>query len=791
MGVVYEAEQLEPVRRRVALKMMKVGMDTREVVTRFEAERQALAAMDHPAVAKVFDAGATEQGRPYFVMELVEGQALIDYCDAHRLTVRDRVALFADVCRGVQHAHQRGLIHRDLKPSNVLVTEVDDRPTPKVIDFGIAKATEETADTGVTRAGHMLGTPAYMSPEQAEGGGADLDVRTDVYSLGMLLYEVLAGALPFTEAELSKGGFQFVAHLLTAELPRPSVRLPTIAETQQTLAGLRRTTPEALRRDLGGDLDWVVMKAIEKDRDRRYASVGDLLRDLEAFLRHEPVDARPPTFGYRASKFVRRHRAGVAAAGVALVALVGGTVAATSGLLRARAAESAALLEAQASAEVADFMTGLFEVSDPSEARGNTVTARELLDAGAERIRTELGHQPRLQARMMFTMGDVYVSLLLMEEAEELLTEAVAIREREFGPSSVEVAEGLVALGRARNALSSQAGNEAIDRARQIYEERLGPDALEVADALTSFTLFYGDSAKLAHEERALQIRRRHLDDDDPVLGGSYLGVGATLAFLDQIDSAEVLYRKALEIFRRTDDPGQTNVLTNLAITADKAGRKEDARRLYDEAVRVTERFYGEESVATANVLGNRSIMEFSQGDTAKAERTRREAVRRLIDGFGPDATNLDWHYFGLDYILRAQQKWSELEDLSEEMARYYERAGASPEAVAGARVNRAAMMLKVGRSREALALLQQVLPVLEEAAESFELPTGLYVAALAAEDTGQDAIAEDYFQRAIEAVESTEYEMLMSYDGGLMAVPTEEVLDEVRNAYATFRAGR
>ncbi len=790
MGVVYEAEQVEPVQRRVALKMMKVGMDTREVVARFDAERQALAAMDHPAVATVFDAGATEEGRPFFVMELVSGETLTEYCDTHRLSVADRVALLADVCRGVQHAHQRGLIHRDLKPSNVLVTEVDGRPVPKVIDFGIAKATAETAEAGVTRAGHMLGTPAYMSPEQAEGGGGDVDVRTDVYALGMLLYEVLTGALPFTEDELSRGGFQFVAFLLTAELPRPSVRLLTIADTQRTVAGLRQTTPDALRRDLGGGLGWVVMRAIERDRDRRYASVGDLLRDLEAYLRHEPVEARPPTFRYRASKFVRRNRAGVTAAVVAVLALVGGTVAATSGLLRARAAEREALLEAQASSEVSDFMTGLFEVSNPSEARGNTVTARELLDAGAARIRRELAGQPRLQARMMHTMGDVYLNLRLMEEAEMLLSEAVAIREAEFGPSSVEVAEALVGLGRARNARSPEGGNDLIERALSIYEERLGPDALEVAHALSSFALYYGDSVHLANQRRSLDIRLQHLAEDDLDLADSYVGLGATLAFIGDVDSAAVLYRKALDVYQKTDHPGQGVVLTNLAIAA-REDRPDEARRLYDDALRVTQRFYGEESVETANVLANRAVAEFNRGDTATAEASQREAMRRLVAAYGPDAANLDWYYFQLGFMLRAQQKWADLADLAEELARYLERADASRFSIAGARADRAGALFLAGRPDEAFASVRPAVAALEGTEAVYELTAALHVAARAADAVGSRDEADGYFRRALEVVESTDQEMLKSIRQGLMAVPAADVLEEIRSDYAAFREGR
>jgi serine/threonine protein kinase len=330
MAVVYMAEQTEPIRRKVALKIIKLGMDTRQVIARFEAERQALALMDHPSIAKVLDAGATETGRPYFVMELVQGVSITEYCDKNSLSTKDRLALFLQVCHAVQHAHQRGVIHRDVKPSNVMVTHHDGKPVPKVIDFGIAKATNQrlTEKTLFTRYAHIIGTPAYMSPEQAELSDLDIDTRSDIYSLGVLLYELLTGTTPFSEEELHKAGYIEMQRVIREQEPaKPSTKLSTLGETLAGVAKHRNSTPDLLTKALRGDLDWIVMKSLEKDRCRRYEAAEALALDIQRHLEHRPVLARAPSKGYRLHKFLRRHRAqavtGVAFAGlIAVVAVV-------------------------------------------------------------------------------------------------------------------------------------------------------------------------------------------------------------------------------------------------------------------------------------------------------------------------------------------------------------------------------------------------------------------------------------------------------------------------------------
>ena len=348
MGTVYMAEQTQPVRRTVALKLIKAGMDSRQVLARFGAERQALALMDHPNIAKVFDAGTTDAGRPYFVMELVKGIPITRFCDERRLTTRERLELAIPVCQAVQHAHQKGIIHRDLKPSNVLIALYDGKPVPKVIDFGVAKATGPrlTDQTLYTEFGAVVGTLEYMSPEQAELNQLDIDTRSDIYSLGVLLYELLTGSTPLDRKRLKQGAIlEMLRVIREEESPRPSMRLSTTEELP-SIAACRNIEPRKLSGLVRGELDWIVMKALEKDRNRRYETANGLAADLRRYLDDEPVQACPPSAGYRLRKFARRNRAMLVTAAVVATALVGGTTISTWQAVRAGRAEHAARSEA-------------------------------------------------------------------------------------------------------------------------------------------------------------------------------------------------------------------------------------------------------------------------------------------------------------------------------------------------------------------------------------------------------------------------------------------------------------
>jgi serine/threonine protein kinase len=414
MAVVYMAEQEQPIRRKVALKIIKLGMDTRQVIARFEAERQALAMMDHPSIAKVLDAGATETGRPYFVMELVQGVSITEYCDKNNLSTKDRLALFLQVCNAVQHAHQKGIIHRDIKPSNVMVTHHDGKPVPKVIDFGIAKATNQrlTEKTLFTRYAHIIGTPAYMSPEQAELSDLDIDTRTDIYSLGVLLYELLTGTTPFSEEELRKAGYIEMQRIIREQEPaKPSTKLSTLGETLGDVAKHRGATPDLLRKAIRGDLDWIVMKSLEKDRLRRYEAPDDLATDIQRHLEHRPVLAHAPSAGYRLHKFLRRNRS-QAIAVLAAVSLVGIVV-----TLSARNRHQVRVAEAE----------GVHQLDVLSEARD--LIAKADLPAARKTLRPILASRLAggLEARILFAS-----TLVPGQEPDETIEGTEAIMERHY-----------------------------------------------------------------------------------------------------------------------------------------------------------------------------------------------------------------------------------------------------------------------------------------------------------------------------------------------------------------------
>ncbi len=512
MGEVWEAEQERPVRRRVALKVIKCGMDTREVVARFESERQALALMDHPAVARVFEAGATAEGRPWFAMELVRGVSITDYCDTQRLAVCERLRLFLPVCDGVQHAHHKGIIHRDLKPTNVLVAVRDGRPVPKIIDFGVARATAQrlTERTIFTKLGQWIGTPEYMSPEQAEMNGLDIDTRTDVYSLGVVLYELLTGTQPLDSEELRRAGFDEMRRRIRhEEPPRPSARINTLGKGASQAMMRRRGDGPALARDLCGDLDWITMKALEKDRTRRYGSPAELAADLERHLSDLPVTAGPPATLYRAGKFVRRHRLAVATAAAILLALVLGLTLALFGLGRARQAEGLARQEAEAARQASGVLANILEDLAWSELEGDELgTARRYAERSLEIRREAFGESDSRTASSLALMAIVRAQSGDLAGAREQLARARATIDQAWGPTHPEALIHL--YNHACLAALDGARADALGHLRELVVNRGWADAWLFEDP--DFTSFHDDPE---FEAIATEVRRR-LDERTP-----------------------------------------------------------------------------------------------------------------------------------------------------------------------------------------------------------------------------------------------------------------------------------
>jgi eukaryotic-like serine/threonine-protein kinase len=669
-GVVFLAEQQQPVRRRVALKILKAGMDTRQVVARFEAERQALALMDHRHIAKVLDAGATDAGRPYFVMELVHGVPITEYCDHCNLSLRERLELFMAVCQAVQHAHQKGVIHRDIKPTNVLVAIEDDRPSPKVIDFGVAKAinqrlTEQSLETAFTQ---LIGTPLYMSPEQAELSPLGVDTRTDIYSLGVLLYELLTSTTPFEQQRLHDVSYDELRRIVREEdPPRPSHRVSTLGPRAETAAENRRTDTRRLRQVVRGELDWIVMKALEKDRNRRYDTAAALLQDIERFLMHEPVEAGPPSAMYRFRKFVRRNRGTVVAAILVLLALLTGAAVSTWQAIRAYHAEQnfriaadsehkanqAEIAHRKQAEAVSSFLVSAFRSPDPYK-DGRTITIAEVLDRAAKDVQERFADDPLTKSALLDAIGASYSSLGLYRAAVPILEDARQLRVGTLGPDHRDSLSTMSALAWAYYKVG-RAG-EAITLAQETLKRQtsnLGTDDPATLASMNALASIYStpgieryDEA-ITIDEQAFQLTKAKLGPEarETLITMDSLALCYDRAGLtDDAISQEEDTLSRMQIELAPDDPHTLMVMHNLASFYSHARRQQDARRLLVQALPLLERTFkfdkprlGIDDAVAIGMMSDLARAYYVLGRTDEALQQFHEVVKVRQARLGPD----------------------------------------------------------------------------------------------------------------------------------------------------------
>ncbi len=716
MGTVYMAQQTEPVQRRVALKLIKTGMDTRQVIARFEAERQALAIMDHPNIAKVLDAGATESGRPYFVMELVKGTPITEFCDEQRLDLDSRLKLFQHVCHAVQHAHQKGIIHRDIKPSNVLVAMYDDKPVPKVIDFGVAKVTGEklTEKTMFTRFGQIVGTLQYMSPEQAQFNQLDIDTRSDIYSLGAVLYELLSGQPPFAREQLNNQALDETLRMIREEEPTtPSTNL-NAAPQPAKVASNRKMSPEKLASNLRGDLDWIVMKALQKDRTRRYESASGLANDISRHLNNEPVLAGPPSLVYRLRKFARKHQVGVAAAFVSMLLLLTGSAGLLASNSIIRAEKNKAQARSQELKQVAEFQADLLSKVDPYVAgeqltqnviaklnaalcradlteteRANQVaefsklwrqvnasdTARDLINVAILKpalvaIDEKFPDQPLVAAHLRTGISYSYYGFGLYDDALALDRQILATRRTALGEDELDTIEALHSLGTTLGKLGKSKEAEAYLRSAVTTSSRaLGDNhqkSLLFKKSLGAFLSEQGQHVEAeffvrqALDGLVLELGTHHEDTLDAMLS-----LGHILSSQNKLSQAEPYLQQAAEGFRQNlgnDHPRTLFATDVLGLLLTLQGRLTEAEPIRRENYEATRRVLGENHPNTLQSMNNLAVVLMRLGRHEEAELYFRESLDGARRVWGEESTQTLNFINNLACLYFAQEKWGKSE---------------------------------------------------------------------------------------------------------------------------------
>jgi serine/threonine protein kinase len=766
-GLVFVAEQHEPVRRKVALKVIKPGMDSAQVIARFEAERQALALMDHPHIAKVLDAGATASGRPYFVMELVRGIPITAYCDKNQLAPRERLELFISVCQAIQHAHQKGIIHRDIKPSNVLVTSHDGKPVAKVIDFGVAKAMHQqlTAHTIYTHFAQMIGTPLYMSPEQAEMSGLDIDTRSDIYSLGVLLYELLTGTTPLERKRIAQAAYDEIRRLIREEEPpKPSLRLSS-SDSLASIAAQRHTEPAKLSRLVRGDLDWITMKALEKDRTRRYETANGLARDIHRYLSDEPVEACPPSTAYRLRKFAKKNRTALATAAALALLLIAGISVSSWQMVRAMRAEAAAKAaaeaarlakedaeqqkekalqsaareaqerqkaedaktaaqakEAEANAVVQFFEDKVFAAGRPkgeAGGQGFNVKLRDAVKASLPALGTSFRDQPLVEARLRQALGRTSFSLSDYAQAAEQFEQARDLFTRHRGPDHLDTLSILNDLSGSYWALNRRTEALKLREENLAVRKRLfGPDHPGTLRSMNNLAISYWALNRLAeaiklHEE-TLAARKRVLPPDDPetLLSMNNLAIG--YASVNRQAEALQLREETLAAQKRVlgpDNPDTLASMSNLAISYAEQDRQTEAIKLYEETLAAQKRVLPPDHSDTLGTMNNLAVSYAAVNRHADALQLREETLAACKRVFPTDhpATLASMANLGLSYA--DLNRHAEAVKLHEETLAARKRV-LSPDhpSTLGSMVYLAQSYAALNRHAEALALADEFL---------------------------------------------------------------------------------
>jgi serine/threonine protein kinase/tetratricopeptide (TPR) repeat protein len=716
MGTVYAAQQTTPVRRKVAVKVIKAGMDSRQAIARFEAERQALALMDHPNIARVLDAGETEQARLYFVMDLVKGEPITDYCDRRALSTRERLQLFIPVCHAVQHAHQKGIIHRDLKPSNILVTLTDGQPVPKVIDFGIAKATTAplTDLTLHTQQGQVIGTPAYMSPEQAEMGPLDLDTRSDIYSLGVVLYELLAGAPPFDPQALRQASFTEVRRIIRErEPPKPSAKVSTAGRDATDIGKRHHTDPRTLVRQLKGELDWIVLRAIEKDRTRRYETASALATDIGRFLRDEPVQARPPSGAYRIRKFAKRHRVGLGVATTVLITLVGALI---YSALQWRRTEDARQ-EAEA---VTEFLAEMLGSVSP-EHEGRDVKVQDVLEEAERTVGERFADRPRIEARLRHTIAAAYHALGQYEIAARQGQRAVDIRSRVLGPDDPETLQSRYGLAYTYG-LGVDTDDAVVIIEDVLARQRrvLGDEHEDTLNSTRLLILLYKDQRRYQKAESlatdAIRAMRRTLGEDHFQVRELEYTLAMVLERQQRYEEAVALMEPVVRAVRERagdDDPLTLEYMHVLARLYAKTGRFAEAEPLHLKVVEGRRRVVGEDSPWTMRALEALAYMYTCQGRFEEAERTYRDTIELASRTRGEEDNRTVTAKDDLAWMFTRQGRYDDAESLLVEVVDVRRRRGGPEEPATLIAMRRLALAYR-GQARydEAEQLLRDTLEI-------------------------------------------------------------------------------